>query len=183
MQDVIVDGYNLLRTDPELMMLERAGLESAREALIVRLLNASGLKKARSITVVFDGHKGGYSQERSERRAGGRLTIIYSKLGESADEVIKRMAATRSGEAAQLRVITRDWEIKDAVGQAGASSGIMKRRPESSHSPSIESEKVRQQRQGKDEAGGWNHSTRKKGPAKRPKKSDRKSSPGSDIYW
>jgi predicted RNA-binding protein with PIN domain len=181
MQDVIVDGYNLLKTDPELAMLERAGLEFAREALLKRLLSASGLRSARSITVVFDGHKNGYSHEASERRANGRILVIYSKLGESADEVIKRLVAKaeQAGTGADTRVVTRDWEIKNAASQSGASSGMMKRRPSFSNSK----EKAREQAQADEDTNGWNQTTRKKGPSKRTKKSDRKRGPGNDIYW
>lgn len=175
MQEVIVDGYNLLKTDPELAMFQKVGLEYAREALIKRLLNASGLRSARSITVVFDGHKNGYNYETTERRSNGRLTVIYSKLGESADEVIKRIVAARSGQAASIRVITRDWEIKDATSQNGATSGVMKRRPSF--------EKARQQSREDEDVEGWNQSTRKKGPAKRTKKGERKKGPGNDVYW
>ncbi len=177
MQDVIVDGYNLLKTDPELAMLERAGLEFAREALLKRLLSASGLRAARSITVVFDGHKNGYSHETTERWANGRILVIYSKLGESADEVIKRLVARaeQAGTGANTRVVTRDWEIKNAASQSGASSSMMKRRPSF--------EKAREQAQADEDANGWNQTTRKKGPAKRTKKSDRKRGPGNDIYW
>lgn len=175
MQEVIVDGYNLLKTDPELAMFQKDGLEFAREALIKRLLSASGLRSARSITIVFDGHKNGYSYETTERRANGRLTVIYSKLGESADEVIKRMVASRNSQAANVRVITRDWEIKDAASQSGATSGVMKRRPSF--------EKARQQSRENEDAEGWNQSTRKKGPAKRTKKSDRKRGPDNDVFW
>lgn len=174
MQDVIVDGYNLLRTDPELAMLERAGLEAAREALLTRLLNAGGLKKARSITVVFDGNKGGYTYERTERRANGRITVIYSKIGETADEVIKRWVAARAGQS-EIRVITRDWEIKNAASQSGATSGVMKRRSSFN--------RAKAQMNQEEDAEGWNQTTRKKGPSKRPKKSERKREPDTDVYW
>ncbi|NWJ98391.1 MAG: NYN domain-containing protein [Chloroflexi bacterium] len=175
MQDVIIDGYNLLRTDPELIRLERNGLESAREALITRLVNASGLRSARSITVVFDGHKNGYPYQTTERRANGRILVIYSKLGESADEVIKRMVAERAGSSGKIRVITRDWEIKNATSESGATSGVMKRRPSF--------EKAREKMSEDKEEGGWNQTTQKKGPAKRTKKSDRKRGPDNDLYW
>jgi predicted RNA-binding protein with PIN domain len=177
MQEVIVDGYNLLRSDPELMMFERFGLEYAREAVITRLLNATGLRSVPLITVVFDGNKNGYTTEKSERRANGRVMVIYSKLGETADEVIKRLLAQKSAQSGSVRVITRDWEIKDAASQTGATSGAMKRR-----SSSIQ-KGMQQRYQDEDDGRSWDGSTRKKGPTKRPKKSDRKRGPGNDVYW
>ena len=78
-----------MKTEPELAMLQRAGLELAREALIKRVNSAAGLKTAGQITIVFDGHQNGNATESSQRY--GRIIVIYSKLGETADEVIKRM--------------------------------------------------------------------------------------------
>src|SRR4051794_24407476 len=123
--DFIIDGYNLMKTDPELAMFMRHGLEYAREGVIKRVDNASGLKNARSITIVFDGHQGGQSVETRQRR--GRLVIVYSKLGETADDVIKRLVLTYASEQ-EVKVISRDWELKDAAREAGQSSGNIKRR-------------------------------------------------------
>lgn len=169
----IIDGYNLMKTDPELAMFMRHGLEYAREGVIKRVDNASGLKQARSITIVFDGHQGGQAVETRQRR--GRLVIIYSKLGETADEVIKRLVSGYTVEA-EVKVISRDWELKDAARQAGQTSGNI-RRKESLH-------KTRQQAAAKDDdGGGWNNSTKKRGPAKRNPKNARKKGPGDDVYW
>ncbi|MBN9388561.1 MAG: NYN domain-containing protein [Chloroflexi bacterium] len=169
----IIDGYNLMKTDPELAMFMRNGLEYAREGVIKRVDNARGLKNARSITIVFDGHQGGQAVETRQRR--GRLVIVYSKLGETADEVIKRLVLTYTKEQ-EVKVISRDWELKDAAREAGQSSGNIKRK-QSLH-------QARQQAAAKDEdGGGWNNSTKKRGPAKRPSKNSRKKGPGDDVYW
>ncbi len=112
----IIDGYNLMKTDPELAMFMRHGLEYAREGVIKRVDNAAGLKNARSITIVFDGHLSGQAVETRQRR--GRLVIIFSKLGENADEVIKRLVSGYTTPA-EVKVISRDWELKDAAHQAG----------------------------------------------------------------
>ncbi len=165
---VIVDGYNLMKTDPELAMFQRVGIEAAREAVIRRLNNAAGLRAVTAITVVFDGHLGGKERESTERR--GRITIIYSKLGETADEVIKRLVAAHPTPA-EVKVITRDNEIRSVVSSKGATPATMKRRtPTPTPAQNEESE-------------GWNKSTRKKGSAKKTAKKDRKRGPGNDVYW
>ncbi len=168
----IIDGYNLMKTDPELAMFLRNGLEYAREAVLTRIDNAAGLRTAASITVVFDGHINGQPVETRQRR--GRMLVIYSKLGENADSVIKRLVAEYT-QPNEVKVITRDWELKDAARQASQTSGVIKRRGS-----------LNQTRQGikeEPEESGWNNSTRKKGNSKRPPKKGRKKGPGDDVYW
>ncbi|NWJ44896.1 MAG: NYN domain-containing protein [Chloroflexi bacterium] len=167
---VFVDGYNLMKTDPELALYQKAGLEFAREAVIKRVNSAAGLKKATSITIVFDGHLDGKERETVERK--GRITVIYSKLGESADDVIKRMVAAHP-QSAQVRVITRDSDLRSTVGLSGATPGMMKRRPVS---PSNSTKK-----DDDSEDSGWNKSTRKKGQSKRSPRKKRGSD--NDLYW
>jgi len=58
------------------------------------------------MTVVFDGWQGGWDTEKRERK--GEMEIIYSKLGEKADEVIKRLVKEKGSEA---MVITSDRDI------------------------------------------------------------------------
>ena len=170
----IIDGYNLMKTDPELAMFMRFGLEYAREGVIKRVDNASGLKNAQSITIVFDGHQSGQEIETRQRR--GRLVIIFSKLGENADAVIKRLVSGYTSEA-EVKVISRDWELKDAARQAGQTSGNIKRRG------SLNQTKQQQANSKEDDSTGWNNSTKKRGPAKRTPKNSRKKGPGDDVYW
>jgi len=58
------------------------------------------------MTVVFDGWQGGWSTEKKEKKR--EIEIIYSKLGEKADEVIKRLVKEKGSEA---MVITSDQDI------------------------------------------------------------------------
>jgi predicted RNA-binding protein with PIN domain len=87
---LIVDGYNLIRQWPELAMLDRADLEEGRGALLQELA-AYRRAKRHEITVVFDGRERGGSAEAPSRVAG--VTVRYSREGETADEVIGRLAA------------------------------------------------------------------------------------------
>ena len=69
------------------------------------------------ITVVFDGWEGGSPLE--ERDLAGGVAIIYSRLGEKADEVIKRLVAAGSEE---ILVVTSDREIAAFAARRGKSS-------------------------------------------------------------
>lgn len=112
---ILIDGYNLIRQSEELRRFERMGLEAGRKHLIDRL---SQFRKARghSITVVFDGWDSGPLTE--ERSREGAITVIYSRRGEKADEVIKRMAA-QGGKT--LTIVTSDRDLAYMSGRYGAS--------------------------------------------------------------
>ena len=102
---IIVDGYNLIRQSDLFRSHERISLEHGRRAL-VRSLVRYRQRKGHQITVVFDGWSGGVPME--ERDSVGGVTIIYSRLGEKADEVIKRLVEAATEE---ILVVTSDREI------------------------------------------------------------------------
>ncbi|HOW56385.1 MAG TPA: NYN domain-containing protein [Smithellaceae bacterium] len=107
--DIIIDGYNLIRQSDYLRRFERQSLEAGRLNLINQLSRYQRIK-GHKITVVFDGwESGGVSEERD--RQGG-IDIIYSRRGEKADDVIKRIAGNSSGE---LIVVSSDREIVSFV--------------------------------------------------------------------
>jgi hypothetical protein len=91
-------------------------LEAGRKALIHLL---AGYRKTRGhrITVVFDGWLGGLPQEERDREAG--IDIIYSRRGEKADEVIKRLARQHADETL---VVTSDRPVMDAAIRAGVTA-------------------------------------------------------------
>ncbi len=89
---LIIDGYNLLHVDRSLIQLNPVQLQWERDRLIDQL-SAYGKLKQWEITVVFDGWQGGWHTEKREMKRG--VEIIFSKVGEKADEVIKRLARER----------------------------------------------------------------------------------------
>ncbi|MCK9364501.1 MAG: NYN domain-containing protein [Syntrophales bacterium] len=111
---IIVDGYNLIRLS-SFRQYERISLEEGRKALI-RSLAAYRKNRGHSVTVVFDGWIGGSPNEERDRSEG--VEIIYSRIGEKADEVIKRLAAKGSEE---LTVVTSDREIAIYAAHRGKS--------------------------------------------------------------
>jgi predicted RNA-binding protein with PIN domain len=71
--------------------------------------------KRHEITVVFDGWKSGSGDE--SHSVTGEIKVIYSRLGEKADAVIKRIV---SSEKRQWIVVTSDREIADHAWASGS---------------------------------------------------------------
>lgn len=105
MMHLVIDGYNLLHVSRSLAQLNSIELQWERDRLINQL-SAYRQLRAFEITVVFDGWQGGWSTEKKERRKG--IELIFSKLGEKADEVIKRLIKEKGS---GVIVITSDRDI------------------------------------------------------------------------
>ncbi len=114
---ILVDGYNVIRRDPGLVRFERTSLEQARDVLVA-CLNASPTFRGDEIICVFDGansaNAGVYGARGFQR---GRVRIVFSAPGESADTVLKRFAANLPS---NVVVVTADNEVRSAVQAAGA---------------------------------------------------------------
>jgi uncharacterized protein len=111
---LIIDGYNLIRQSPDLQILDNQELELGRKALLERLASYRSHSRHR-ITVVFDGWQGGDLKESRDQHQG--ILIIYSRLGERADEVIKRLLARERGRAL---MVSSDRELQDCARRVGA---------------------------------------------------------------
>jgi len=110
---IIIDGYNLIRQSDTLRRFEKSSLEEARRALVRFLLPYRQARNHR-MTIVFDGWKSGSPLEERDREGG--MDIVYSCRGITADDVIKRLAAT-SGE--EILVVTSDRDIASFVERRG----------------------------------------------------------------
>ena len=102
---LIIDGYNLLHVNRSLIRLNSTQLQWERDRLIDQLSAYQKLKPC-GITIVFDGWQGGWSTEKRERKGG--IEIIFSRLEEKADEVIKRLVKEKGSGAI---VITSDRDV------------------------------------------------------------------------
>jgi hypothetical protein len=99
----IVDGYNVTMADDATRRLSR---DDQRDALVRRLsVRGEDLLGPGPITVVFDGQHG------SAALGSAHVTVRHSS-GESADDVIVRMAANAED---ALVVVTSDRELRDRV--------------------------------------------------------------------
>lgn len=110
---IIIDGYNLIRQSDALRRYERKSLEAGRKALIARLIEYQK-KKVHNIIVVFDGGQSDWIDEGRDKE--GKINIIYSRFGERADDVIKRLAADAVGD---IIVVSSDREISSYISQLG----------------------------------------------------------------
>lgn len=165
---LIIDGYNLIRQSDVLRSHERQGLESGRKALVHML---AGYRRAMGhrITVVFDGWLGGPPQEERDRESG--IDIIYSRRGEKADEVIKRLARRHAEETI---VVTSDRPVMDAAVRTGVTA-IASREFEERVRRARDSVTRAPAMRGKDDDGDEPppKGTKKKGPSHRTSKRER----------
>ncbi len=158
---LIIDGYNLLHADRSLAHVNSTRLQWGRERLIARLSTYQKMKSC-GLTVVFDGWQEGWATETTEKKKG--VEIIFSRKGEKADEVIKRLVKEKGSGTV---VITSDREVAtfaQRTGVAVISSEQFREKLEKANSPTIEEggseEEVR---------GG-----KKKGPARRLSKKEKR---------
>jgi uncharacterized protein len=112
---LIVDGYNVIRQSTQLQILDAIDLQTGREALL-ELLSRYRSRSHHHITVVFDGWQHGDLKEGRDRHQG--ILIIFSRRGERADEVIKRLLHQ---ERERALVVTSDREIQVCAEQVKAS--------------------------------------------------------------
>ncbi len=110
---LLVDGNNVIHSQPELLALHLRRKESARDQLIRSLETCQDFGDAR-IVVVFDGRGSRVSEE---RRDGG-VQVFYSSADSSADWVIERLAA-ENAQRYRITVATNDVAQQDAVIAAG----------------------------------------------------------------
>lgn len=116
---ILVDGYNLIRHIPELALADREDLEVGRDELVDSLSRyRSG--KGHKITVVFDGADSYFSGGDTEKRKG--ITIIFSRHGRSADDVIMKMCLDNKADV----VVTADGDLRRKT----ESSGVVSAHPD-----------------------------------------------------
>ena len=161
---IIIDGYNLIHQSATFHEFHAADIERAREALVDALAGYKRLK-SHKITVVFDAWNAPPGSTRKDRRKG--IHVRFSSTRETADHVIKRMAA---GEREKALVVSSDREIvnyAESQGAATISSPLFEERIHLASAdmadetdPSIHS--------------GWLHTTKKKGPRRRLSKRQRR---------
>jgi len=171
---IIIDGYNLIRQSG-FRHYEQKSLQEGRKALIASLVGYQK-KRGHAVTVVFDGWLGGSPNEERDREGG--VEIIYSRLGEKADEVIKRLSA-KSGE--EITVVTSDRDVATHATRRGHSvissasfEDLLETARNTNPSQTSDGGFRKDERQAKDEEGDEGHGkTKKKGPSHRLSKQKR----------
>jgi predicted RNA-binding protein with PIN domain len=162
---IVIDGYNLIRQSRKFNPLDLVDLQMGRAALIDSLAAYKKIK-AHSIKIVFDGQSAPTGSPNRERVKG--IELIYSRSGESADAVIKRLAQ-RHGE--KLLVVTSDNDIVRYAQSRGAAT-IDSRAFEDRlmMAGDMDSKGYTEA----DDREPWRPTTRKKGPARRLPRQQRK---------
>ena len=162
---IAIDGYNFIKQSPELRRLEQIELQKAREGLIEKLVQYKRIK-GHSITVVFDGWQEGKLSGHRERSRG--IEVIFSRHGEKADDVLKRLA-TEKGEG--ILLVTSDREVAHFAEKKGA-----KVIPVSDFGEKMEMAEYYALKgsEGRDESTDHAVAPAKKGPSRRLSKSQRK---------
>jgi predicted RNA-binding protein with PIN domain len=112
---IIVDGYNVLHAHPVLGPALRDDLDAARTRFVSEL-SGYAENSGRTI-VVFDG-AGNPASDGTPHHLG-RLTVIFSKAGTSADATIEALAHRFRGRGEEVLVVTSDGATRDTVRSGG----------------------------------------------------------------
>jgi uncharacterized protein len=161
---IIIDGYNLIRCSSSLSTLDQQDIQLGREALLDALSSYKRIKH-HMITVVFDGTHAPPLSQHKDRVKG--IKVKFSRSGETADTVIKRMAA-RDREKAL--VVSSDLDIVNfaaSMGTATISSPAFEEKITMAVYMDTKGEVEQNQ-------GGWVPTTKKKGPSRRLSKRKRR---------
>jgi predicted RNA-binding protein with PIN domain len=85
----LVDGYNVIRRDPELQAREAESLEAGRRALLNLIARARRAMQD-EFTVVFDG-----ARISGAAPTAGRIRVVFSRPPLTADDEIMRFQEGR----------------------------------------------------------------------------------------
>ena len=111
--DILIDGYNVIKNNPLFRAAEFRSLADAR-ALLLRQLQNRYSRSTQRVIVVFDGN-GAREQDRYEEH----IRVIYSRYGETADSVIKRLAADAQAAGQRVVMFSDDEEVRYSVAEHG----------------------------------------------------------------
>lgn len=113
---LIVDGYNIINSWPELKALGRSNLEHSRDKLL-QLLEDYRAYKGTRVIVVFDAHMVKGSMEKHESYFS--IEVVFTKENETADSYIERLS-DEMGRMYDIIVATSDWLEQQVVLGRGA---------------------------------------------------------------
>ena len=113
---ILVDGYSLLHAWPELAP-GKARFSSAARQELIHQLRLYGDSVGTPITVVFDG-AGPSPTVAVEAPSTPMMEIIYSKSGQTADDIIERVTA-KLVNYGEVLVVSNDFAERDTVVSVG----------------------------------------------------------------
>ena len=156
---IIIDGYNLIRQSNTFYEFDHQDIQLGRDVLLDMLAEYKNIKHHR-ITVVFDGTYAQSFMNRKNKTKG--INVLFSRRGETADTVIKRMALQEKEKAL---VVSSDREIADFAslqGSATVSSHEFEKKMENAVYIDIKGVDPEDE-----EETGWIPTTHKKGPKRK----------------
>lgn len=116
MDILLVDGYNIIGTWPELKSLKDYDLPAARDRLVERMAEYQAYWGYRVI-VVFDAQ---YVQGTEKKFKDHKVEVIFTKKNETADERIEKLAISLNNRKTQIHVATSDYTEQWAIFGQGA---------------------------------------------------------------
>lgn len=121
MNELVVDGYNVIHAWPELSPLIKGGRGDEARHRLIAMLGEYAAATGERVTVVFDAHGRARDHGTGERVDG--VTVIFGSTHQTADHVIERRVAIASsrGDAGRVTVATGDRLQRDLVMAMGAS--------------------------------------------------------------
>ena len=161
---IVVDGYNLIRQSGTLSRLDNEDIQLGREALLDKLAAYKRYKR-HTITVVFDGANAPPMSQRKMQVKG--IKVRFSRGGESADAVIKRIA---SREREKALVVSSDLALVNFSASKGSATISASEFEEKMEMAAYISDKGIES----EDTDGWIPTTKKKGPKKRLSKRKRR---------
>lgn len=161
---IIIDGYNLIRRSSSFSDLDRQDIQLGREALLDSLAAYQRIKHHK-ITVVFDGTNAPTFSQTKYRVRG--IGVKFSRKGELADSVIKRMV---SREREKALVVSSDMDVVNFAATKEAAT-IRSSDFEEKITMAAYMDIKGIEREGES---GWVPTTKKKGPSKRLSKRKRR---------
>jgi uncharacterized protein len=116
MDILLVDGYNIIGSWPELRELKNKDLAAARDKLVEKMAEYQGYSGFKVI-IVFDA----YGVQGIEKKYKNyQLEVIFTKENETADERIEKLAIALSNRKTQIHVATSDFTEQWAIFGQGA---------------------------------------------------------------
>jgi uncharacterized protein len=112
---ILVDGYSLLHSWPELAPREPRHSVVARDELI-HVLRLYSDAVGTPVTIVFDG--AGHRGTRQETGSTPQVEILFSKSGQTADQIIERVTH-RMKPFGEVLVVTDDHAERETVAAMG----------------------------------------------------------------
>jgi uncharacterized protein len=116
MDILLVDGYNIIGSWPELQELKNKDLAAARDRLVEKMAEFQGYTGYRVI-VVFDAYG---VQGLEKKYKNYQIDVIFTKENETADERIEKLAIALSNRRTQIHVATSDFTEQWAIFGQGA---------------------------------------------------------------